>query len=398
MRPVRKHINIPELFQITRKTEHNRSNKRCLAQLPRIPRGIVPTLDSCQGQSEELHPYCLMRVGERELFRTRPLRFGHDMTWERPEERFRLPLADLWQGSQIACGADATREMSAAATDNGASCSGGPGKRSPLARSELFRRGGAKDGAEDDKGKKDTDVGATDGTEVGAITGRYPCSTPLTLEVWGEEVSGNRREFFGSARLSLRDMEHPPGDLWLPLEGTTRVDNRDSGSHGADEGGEGGTGVGAAVRSESGGAAASDGETWVEGLLRTVRRVRRGDRRKQSVAWVPGPATGSVHLWLGRARRSSPGGLEPGEGAVVFQVHGVTGLRQVRGAYDASLVREVRRRDCLQGTSIAWPFQLHEAHGAEPWRWACWHLSVSVASVSSRSFDNSSCERCEASL
>lgn len=298
------------------------------------------------------------------------------MIWERPEERFRLPLADLWQGLQTACGEDAT--MSAAAADNGASCSGGPAKQPPLARSELFRRGGATDGAEGDKGEGDNDVGATDGTEVGAITDRYPCSMPLTLEVWGEEVSGHRREFFGSARLSPRDMVHLPGNVWLPLEGTTRVDNRNSGSHGADEGGEGGMGVGAVVLSESGCAAVSDGETWVEGLVRTVRRVRRGDRRKQSVACVPGPATGSVHLWLGRARRSSPRGLEPGEGGLVFQVHGVTGLRQVRGAYDASLVREVRTPDCLQVASIA-----------------CWHLSVSVASVSSRSFDNSSSARWE---
>lgn len=185
----------------------------------------------------------------------------------------------------------------------------------------------------------------------------------VTITLWSKRdgVLG-RQDFLGTATIPMRDVEHPPGAVWLPLDDTavsnvpaTDPQGRERGEHA----GEGITGapVNLSYPSPEGETATKpSGSTWTRGIFKSIRGSRPKGLRKDSGPKRAQEPTGSVHLWLGKASRRSAHGQFPGKGRVMLRVHAGSGLRKVstgrrrRLAFDL-YVRSVRSKQ----DQMSWP-------------------------------------------
>lgn len=157
-----------------------------------------------------------------------------------------------------------------------------------------------------------------------------PHVAPLTIEVWGKHVIGRRHDFLGRATVPAENVQHPHGDVWLPLRGRLSPDPVAEGAYRGEEGKD----LNGALVAGSGSPVSVVRETrdrsWGGGLFKTLRLLPAKTASVENETFGNLPPTGSVHVWLGKVHRSSSGGREPGRGRVVLRVHAAANLRKVR--------------------------------------------------------------------
>lgn len=309
--------------------------------------------------------FCTVEVGERAVNRTRQLKFAPELVWKEPEERFRLAMEDIK-------GAKPAQNSRAFATSGGTATELAGAAAAQTA--EGFVSSGGEDGG---TGTASSNVG----TEAVLASRAIPPSSlsnpdlaipqprheqqqqqqveaapsALTVSVWRKGTMIGKRQdvLVGSATVPAEYIDHPPGDLWLPLANdafstnpvsattTTAGERRQNGAPGLEAGNEGGNthAFGAvsgdahpgedADNSTGTGRKARGVKSWGSGLFKRGRGRQKGGgsvRPDLSDAVM----TGSVHLWLGKVRRRSLRGQQPGEGHVILRVHAATGLRKVQ--------------------------------------------------------------------
>lgn len=272
-------------------------------------------------------------MGQRAVGRTRGVKFDQRVTWERPQERFRLPFDDVCGSPPAALDTATTSALgqnipknddhhfeplpASGVNPDEALCTEGRGKErgnpvAPLA-----------DGA----------VQHTDATPV------HHHAAPLTIEVWSKRSSDKRRDFLGSAIVPARVIEHPLGGIWLPLgNGSSPPSIGGDNLNPLDGNGEkkGTNGVPippapAPLATEKVGKERNETSRAGRGLFKSLRGLRPKGSRLKNNTRKNEPPTGSVHVWLGKNHRSSASGHEPGRHKIILRVHAAAGLRKVKG-------------------------------------------------------------------
>lgn len=319
----------------------------------------------------ESHVYCTLEVGQRAVDRTRQLKSASDLVWEAPQERFRLAM-------EYIKGAKSARNSKAYITTSGTSS--GPAGANAAALDERIMWSGWDEGrasnASYDGGRDMALAGLEDSTMPS-----WPLSNPvpalhrsqheqqqqqhvevppssLTLCVWrkGTMIGERQGILVGSATVPAQYIDHPPGEIWLPLVNESKFTNstsatttttmgegcqKDAPGLGAKDNGGNTPAVGAVsedpyprddASTPTGAGSKKRGGTksWGSGLFRIRKGRRRGNGGAQQDLGDAAIA-GSVHLWLGKVRRRSLSGQQPGKGFVRLRVHAASGLRKVRG-------------------------------------------------------------------
>lgn len=258
--------------------------------------------------------YCVIKLGEHEVGKTRAIKFDEHLVWERPEERFRLPLDDVC-GAPPALGTSTAASSTIAIDDHHEYGQ----KHQRLSASELESNHII------DTGK---DILGDEAVEGAGVDRLHVAS--LTIEVWGKHAIGRRRDFLGRATVPAGNVQHPPGDVWLTLGEELSPAPMVEGVHRDEEE----RGVNSAPVASSGSPVAAvrkkSDKPWGGGLFKTLRGLQAKTSKLENDTSGNLPPTGSVHIWLGKVHRTSSDGREPGRGRVVLHVHAAAGLRKVR--------------------------------------------------------------------
>lgn len=320
--------------------------------------------------------YCAIHVGSTEVSRTRAVKFSPQLVWERPEERFRVPVEKI-KAAPVAAQNPCSSSGAAAPSAQVPDLQNEDANRSELAvdraeslvtesadvviagygdiREEEQKRNATKTKTANKNihgGGDDTTTSLPIPSAIGVTSQQRQKQTSyssLTLQLWGKRaIGGNRRDLLGTAVVPTQDMEHPPGDVWLPLgnnivpapdtviapsvsrrgRDSTTAD-RGKGFEGADDVLQGKTSEPVASATSVGdGKEKGNSAMWGGGLLKAFSRSKGGARQASNVGFAHVP-TGSVHVWLGKVRGGSSRGREPGRGRVVLRIHAAAGLRKV---------------------------------------------------------------------
>lgn len=302
------------------------------------------------GKFGQIHPYLVIKVGPHELGRTRSLKFAERIVWERPEERFRLPLEKV-RGEGGSLHADAT--TAAATTATTANINSDALSVSALSGSHFT--------SASVDARNATTVATGDNHVPGTSTpnAHVPHVAYITIEVWAKTIVGKHREFLGSATIPAGEVEHPPGDIWLPVQGKVPVDSfveRNQSDDGEHEGG---------VAADLSPVLADSVEkkqrrklSWGNGFFKAIRGGGDGKskgsglRQERKIEFTV-PPTGLVHLWLGKIRRGGSAGREAGTGSVMLRIHAASGLRKV------FLPVKVVRTELTYGPPPLWLWRVH---------------------------------------
>lgn len=257
----------------------------------------------------------MIEAGQREVGKTRLQKLTAGLSWEQPEERFRLPISPLKNAS--------TTTTTTAAGDG----------EEPGAM--AIRSDG-------EDGQPPHDKSALPPLGVGLTTPK-PALFPgcdLTISVWSKRAIGGSQDLLGTAIVPAHYVDHPPGDVRLALQESANRDKvpaGDSSRHRADNDTAGRAEEGLRGKKTSEPLPPStkrkkgDGSSWGGGLFKkTLRGTKAKGRGKGSKGHGrPPDSIGSVHVWLGKAIRSSASGQRPGKGVVTLRVHAAAGLRKV---------------------------------------------------------------------
>lgn len=243
----------------------------------------------------------MIKVGQREVGRTREIKFGEHIAWEKPNERFRLPLDDI-KGDPLPDGTP----MVAAATERTVDDEDKRNLQTQEmaavpAMSDHFTHGGWDAGKDQRLSLENQAIGR-------------PHSLTLTIEIWSKHAMGRREDFLGRASVPAFEIEHPPGDTWLPLENGLPLVQSFAECIPPDE-----------MHAEH----KKSGKLWESGLFKTMRKVLSKEPQPANETGGNLAPTSSVHIWLGKVRRGSASGREPGRGRVILRVHSAEGLGQV---------------------------------------------------------------------
>lgn len=335
------------------------------------------------GQS---HIFCVVKVGQREVDRTRELKLSPDVVWEAPEERFRVAMEDIKGTKFVPKSGD---DVAVAGTTWSAKSAGMAAKTdgAPTTRSDREKTDKAV-AAERPDSARAVDTALTpaadddDGPPVSVLSIPPPASrrdphderrqqssqqqhkgvaaagSSLTISVWskGTKLGGRQDLFLGSATVPARYVDHPPGDAWLPLVGGGETSTAATGGDGANghkvqhKAGDGKRNIGGKDAPTPGGgspgehlntdaaaaavpAAEEKGrggkKQWGRGFFKRDKVLTTGVGGIES-GQRGGAAAGSVHVWLGKVRRGSSSGQQPGKGQAVLRIHAASGLRKVR--------------------------------------------------------------------
>ncbi|CAM9193761.1 unnamed protein product [Scytosiphon promiscuus] len=274
--------------------------------------------------------FCVVKVGQREVDRTRQLKLSPDVVWEAPEERFRVAVEDI-KGAESAPG---IREDLAPAGTTKRTASAGMAPETAAGPITNSRTTGLRES------KTDVPTGA---------------DSSLTISVWSKATTlGGRHDLYlGSATVPARYIDHPPGDVWVPLvrngEPTTstigvgakdgkiqrkagdKKRNRGikdvSAAHVGGSGQHAGPSSGTIAVPAAGDKKRGGKKSRGSGLFK--REKNPGTDVGDAESGQPeGSTTGSVHVWLGKVRRGSSSGQQPGKGQAVLRVHAASGLRK----------------------------------------------------------------------
>lgn len=268
----------------------------------------------------------MINAGRHEVGRTRSLSFSRDLSWERPEERFRLGERNFQHRTRfLKKMTETVKRNTYSEHSQRAHGSGGPlsACKSRLPSSSK----GDSTGAESEPEIRNARM--TENNLDG-----HSQSSPLTVEVWATSINRQHREFLGSASVSAQEIQHPTGDIRLPLTGTVPLKPvvKERGGDSRD-----------VVKAEVACATRPvpqgkdfDTQSWRGELFGSIGRVRLKDQQDElkgckdvSEARESTRPNGSVYIWLGRDRASSTEGLEAGNGEVMLRVHNASGLKEV---------------------------------------------------------------------
>ena len=292
------------------------------------------------------------------------LQHAPELLWEKPEERFRVSMEHV---RNAISGATSTAYVPA--TTPSANSPGGliAPTGASMASSE---EGEEEDGAGCAPSEAGTDVVMSECSDTAcssllstpslALERDYQHqqqqqgmvhASPLAVSVWRKGSGGQQDLLLGRATVPPSYIDRPPGDVWLPLAdvGNSRSTTAAStssggvnqkGAPGPNAGCEGADvpALGTVLEHPHPGAFTGDADPtggkrggtkpWGGGLFRRKRPKKGGEATK---AGQHGAATaGSVRVWLGKARRGSPSGQQPGKGHAILRVHGASALRKVR--------------------------------------------------------------------
>ncbi|CAM9640751.1 unnamed protein product, partial [Ectocarpus sp. 12 AP-2014] len=331
-----------------------------------VPQDLLVCLKEVVGVREahkfgDLKYFCVLEVGQREVDRTRQVKPNPELVWEAPEERFRVAIEDIKEAKpapNIIGSVNTTNATGAATPASGRDLpSLATAKNDEQVTRSLAEAEGDVEGAGDASLGADLDGGAPvpvlsipapalrrhsqqphHGQEVAAGA----CS--LTISVWskGTVMGGRRDVLVGTATVPTRYIDHPPGDAWIPLAtGGDRRGDWQAGGKAEHKDGDGRAEDAASVGTESknpdvtpapaGGttivSAKPGGRSpWGIGLFKKGRGARkRGDTGSGQHRTL---SSSSVHVWLGKARRGSTSGQQPGEGYAILRIHSASGLRK----------------------------------------------------------------------
>lgn len=256
--------------------------------------------------------YCVIEAGQREVGKTRPQKLTAGLSWEQPEERFRLTISPLQ---------NAPNTITTAAGD-----AGEPGATTVRPDGRYCQR-------------PHDELAPPLGCD---LTTSEPVLSPgcdLTISVWSKRVIGGNRDLLGTATVPSHYIDHPPGDVRLALQESASRDeaptgdvSRNRADKDADRAEEEQRGkktskslLPASTKRNKG-----NGSSWGGGLFKTLRGEKEKGRGKDNKEHGRHQETiGSVHVWLGKAIRSSSSGQQPGKGVVTLRVHAAAGLRKV---------------------------------------------------------------------
>lgn len=297
--------------------------------------------------------------------RTRPLKHAPELVWEKPEERFRVAMEDVKRSTSAPTAAALTPATTAGARPGGVTMTA---TGAPMASSEG--REGRAGHASSDVGMGVTTNESGDSPDPASLLStptpaldeaRRDChpqqqvlmpASSLTVSVWskGSAIGVRQDVLLGKATVPARYIDHPPGDVWLPLAGvsnstrtaatsTSRAGINQEGVTALTAGGEATHGValssehpytGAATRdaTAAGGRKGGAKKSWGSGLFKRKDPKKRD--RTTEVGQQGAVTAGSVRVWLGKVRRGSLSGQQPGKGHAVLRVHGASALRKVR--------------------------------------------------------------------
>lgn len=287
-----------------------------------------------------------------------------ELVWEAPEERFRVAIEDIKEAKPAPNSIGFVNTTNATGAATPASGRHPPSlataKNGEQMTRSLAEAGGDGEGAGDATLGADLDGGApVSKLRIPAPALRRHSQQPhhgrevaagassLTIGVWskGTVMGGRRDVLVGTATVPTRYIDHPPGDAWIPLAagGDSRGDGQAGGKAEHKVGGGGRAEDAAAVGTESknpdvtpapaGGtttvSAKPGGRSpWGVGLFKKGRAARKrgggtGSGQHRTLS------SSSVHVWLGKARRGSTSGQQPGEGYAILRIHSASGLRKV---------------------------------------------------------------------
>lgn len=253
------------------------------------------------------HLFCIVKEGRHEIGRTRPLKYAPELVWDRPAERFRLAIDEMGRATS------AQASTSAETSNVGASA-----KVTADVEDEFAARFHG-------------NPPATTGPPAVA-------SSTLFIQVWSKRVLEGREEHIGTAVVPPLEVEHPSGDVWLPLEAReatagSMIEGIGGESHGAKTNEDVHGGVSGPFFRSSVPGRDVQGRPGTKSrrakFFEAMRVPRERGLQKYSKTGAPQVSTGSVHIWLGKACKSSLSGRQPGRGRVVLSVHAASGLRKV---------------------------------------------------------------------
>lgn len=251
----------------------------------------------------------MIEAGQREVGKTRPQKLTTGLSWEQPEERFRLTISPFQNASTTITTAAGDAEEPGATTvrPDGQDCQRPHDELAPPLGCDL----------------------ATS----------KPALSPgcdLTISVWSKRAIGGSKDLLGTATVPSHYIDHPPGNVRLALQESANRDeaptgelSRNRADNDADRAEEEQRGkktskplLSASTKQNKG-----DGSSWGGGLFKTLRGAKEKKGNKEHGRHLE--AIGSVHVWLGKAIRSSVSGQQPGKGVVTLRVHAAAGLRKV---------------------------------------------------------------------
>lgn len=283
---------------------------RNLRSLFRVPLTPFSRFCTCVVQTNwfgQCQCYCVIKAGQREIGKTRPQKLAAELAWEQPEERFRLPISPLNNAFNTTAGE--------------------PGEPGGM----TIRSDG------EDRQQPHDEPAVPPGCD---LTISKPALLPgcdLTISVWSKRTIGGSQDLLGTATVPTRYVEHPPGDARLTLHTSANRDeapsddlSRHRGDNDAGRAEEEQRGtksskpLPASTKQNKG-----DGSSWRGGLFKTLRGTKAKGRGKGKDYGRPPEPIGYVHVWLGKAIRTSASGHQPGKGLVTLRVHAAAGLRKV---------------------------------------------------------------------
>lgn len=318
--------------------------------------------------------YCVVEIGRREVGKTRALKLTPRLTWEQPEERFRLPIDEL---QPIPTTADEAMvgETMTTPTHGKEDCQQQPhegvsGSRQLHHERVLDRKQPDNKHALNHQQQHHERV--LDHQQQLHDERAVSPECELSISVWSKSIIGGSRELLGTATVPPHYIDHPPGDVRLTLQ--EKDDSRETFStgpshrfasstnlstrladHDTERSGEKSDKKSSKRRPVSGTKQTKGGgSTWGGGgLLKTLRggtNVKGRGKGKEHGRTAEG--VGSVNIWLGKAVRSSASGQQPGHGLVTLRVHAASGIRKVWTAAVTSSTIPAGL-DILRGIGIA---------------------------------------------
>lgn len=161
-------------------------------------------------------------------------------------------------------------------------------------------------------------------------------ASSLTISVWSKHSAIGARQglLLGRATVPAGYINHPPGDVWLPLADVSNSASATAGREDAHAPALSTFPEHPYTGATTGDATTTGGERsgtkpWGSGLFK-----RKGPKKSGDAGQHRAVAVGSVRVWLGKARRGSLTGQQPGKAHAVLRVHGASALRKVRLAAD----------------------------------------------------------------
>lgn len=303
------------------------------------------------------HIFCVVKVEQHEVGRTRQLKLAPNLVWEDPEERFRVAMEDITR-EKLAPTPEVTTTSATDKDTSGAKIS------LDMAMDAAASTAAAADAC-DNGSAAPLPLLVTPTPTPPQPQQQQPqqqvvaaAASSLTVSVWskGPRFGGQQSLLVGTATVPVLCIDHPPGDIWLPItvaNTTTSGDgdekdkkDRKAGGGGGVEDAAAGHGTvaehpypdasAAAISRSTTTAAGGNGnrggnKSWGSGLFKRGKKAprRQGSRSIEPTQPKEAVDVGSVHVWLGKVRRGSSSGLRPGKGHVILRVHSASGLRKV---------------------------------------------------------------------